>query len=202
LSLNSGNVSQLNDRVGSSHAAQATAINQPLHHASGGPGGCPYIELQDVDRTLAATVSHGAANRVGMYAVLALGGSSRSVCQAANGAFITGEFYNGSSHFEAFAEFSGGTQVALVTTPAFGSGWHLHALRPLSTGARYEIDGTLASPNLTGTDTLKAINTQRFGEPGNAAGSFAFCIYVDTPTDAKDAMVKAYVRRRFGLAIS
>jgi len=204
LTLNGSNVVSLVDRISGVPATQADPLAQPEHHASGGPGDIPYTAFQDVDRFLAATISNPAGSRVGIYAVVQIGGTSgRSVLWARSGASYGLEFYNGAGSFAVGAGFTGGDQfVSATTSPPFDSSWHLLSLRPLATGARFEIDGVLASPSVTGADTLKAMTTQVIGGDGNAGGALAMLFHVDAPDDGRDAIVKSYVRWRTKLPIA
>lgn len=204
ITLNGSNVSQLNDRVGGIHAVQAVAGNQPAYVANGGPNNQPYINLQDGTRGLVARILPiGAANRTGMYAVFAAGTQFHAIRITQDAVAGIEPYFVNLTAFHSRTEFTGGSQDVAVVTPAWNTAWHLHAMRPLATGALSQIDGVTTNPTHTGSDTLKAMNQADIGSvAGNANGNVAMLILVSDPTASKDAIVKAYVRARYGLSVA
>ena len=204
ITLNAGNVSQLNDRVGSAHMIQGTAAVQPQYNSSGGPNDAPYITLQAVGRFLAATISIAAANRAGLYVVArqVAGAATRTLATTAAGGTLGHRVRHAlSNQFSHVARFTGGEQVVTATTPAFDTNWHLCAIRPLASGALAQVDGVTTSPNFTGTDTMIALDTARIGDASTAAGDLASMVIVDNPTDDLDTIVRAYVASVYGLSV-
>ncbi len=207
VTLNGSNVSQLDERVAAAHATQATAGNQPAYTTAGGPNGLDCITLQDTGRRLNATISVAAANRYGVYVVSSVpssGGRVPSEC-AASGATIVAIGYRnaGLTQLEGYADFTTAPQTAVVTSPAHDANFHLHAFRPLASGALYEVDGSVVTVDFTGTDTVKAYDTFRVGY-GSAlsAGAFWAAFIVDDSNDTNDQIIKDYVAYYTGLTLS
>ncbi len=209
VTLNAGNLSQINESWGGArHLIQATAANQPAWVTSGGPNNRPYINLQDTGRFMLATAlpSIPDANRVGMYMVGAVAGSSgvqrvlAESLNAANGAVQS--FQENTSNRFAFQGtiFTGGAQTLSITSPARDTAWHLFAIRPLDTGALGQIDGATVTPNYAGSDTLDDQTQMRVGRNTVSAGRVALVMLVHNPTAAKDAIIRRRLRQRFRLA--
>lgn len=207
ISIVTGNVAQLNDRVAASadHMVQVTDANRPAYNATGGPDSLPCIDFQAVDRSLAATVSHASGNRLGFYSVFkASSANVRTVLSSLNGA----ETLQPCNFFRLFDEFgintvfAGGADDFVLTVPAIDTNWHLLSVRPLATGALLQIDGATTTPDLSRSDGFIDFGKIFFGHISNSGGSMAALLIVDNPTDAKDAIVKSYVTSVYGLTLS
>lgn len=200
---NSGNVAEIAALMGGANETQATSGNQPLWVNDGsGPGGRPFITYQDINRRLAAAVSYALGNRHGVY-VIAKHGGSGSFREVLNiGTSVTDDVR--------FAETTGpafymlgltGPQAFAITSPSFDTGWHLRSYRPLSTGARSEIDAALTTPNFTGSNASENYDRVTMGSRGaSAAGSLAATIITAEPTTAIDDVVRAYSMAQFKVA--
>lgn len=198
ITLNGGNVSQLNDRVssGAAHMVQATAINQPLYEATGGPRGEPCTSAQDVARFMEATFAIGAGNRAGVYAVYqqAAVASRTTINSTPVGIFRNVNDTTG------YLTFTGGPQNSVKN--GVDANWHLHSLLPFATGAHAQHDGINVDTDFTGSDTVVAYTQLFWFHNGTAGGKLACVIIVQDITAAKDAIVKQYVRARYGLTIA
>ena len=204
ITIVSGNVSQLNDRVGSAHLTQATEGSRPLYHASGGPSNQPFCELHEVARKMDATINLSAGNRVGLFVVGAHAASPGATRELASlwespATDRCRLLWDGDQFWHVVA-FTGGTQSLVLTAPAGDTAWHLFGLIPASTGALSQIDGATTTADFTGTDTVTA--STRFSVGGRTGtighGSFAAAFLVVDPTPAKVAILQTYVEARWG----
>lgn len=205
VTLNAGNVSSMTERVaGVANMANATGAQQPAYSATGGPNNKPYITMQDTARRLTSTISIGAAHRSGVYAVLRMPNTGALATGVEIGASndIRLGVTSASTQYHHRIEFTGGDQALNLTVPVFSAAaWHLHAVRPLATGALSQIDGSSTTPNTTGTDTFKAWTVANIGSIGGTlgAGDVAFlCITVE-PVAAINTIVRNYVFQEFAL---
>jgi hypothetical protein len=199
--LNGSNVSQLNDRIGGAHAVQATAVNQPSYVADGGPGGRPCLTFQDAARWVLATVNLSAGHRTGMYVVAAHPAAGLAVTCSLRlaGTNQMSPFAQVGQGFHQRINFTGGAQDLNITAPARNTNWNLFAMRPLASGALSQIGTTTTTPNFSGVDTVGAVDQFYAGHTVSAGGSFAFCALVTNPTSEKDAYVREYINRVFGV---
>jgi hypothetical protein len=201
----SNNVSQLNEwKAGSANFTQSTAGNRPAYHATGGPNNAPYIELQDTARWLRATISISAANRTGLYIMQALPNVAATrfcagLCDGTSNPILRP--YTDGSKFRGYANFTGGAQDPLVTSPTLNTSWHLFAQRPLASGALYQIDGVTTTPDLTGTDTLTAISRALIGRDAAtfSGGSVAMMVAVSDASADVDDLIRAYIAQEYAL---
>lgn len=208
VTLNGGNVSQLDERVaGVADAVQATAGNQPAYTTAGGPNALDCITMQDTARNMIATISVAAGNRHGIYIV--------SSVPAANGriptTFVTGTGADtllgirsgGSVAFEGQCAFTTTPQVSVLTVPAHDVLWHLHALRPLASGAVYEIDGAPVTTDFTGSDTVRQYAQFFLGYPAAVSGgTFWACFVTSESGDATTQAIEDYVEYYAGIVMA
>lgn len=207
----SSNASALVD-LGSMKAnmSQPTSGNRPAHHATGGPGNGPYLELQGTGRSMVASMTSEDGNRTGHYVVCAMVDTASRCPYMMRSDFGIGleESFafrraSANSRFSCTAALAGGVQTHNPTSPAFGTGWHLHAFRPLASGVLWQIDGTTVGSTFTGTDDQFAFGEATIGSASNTSGgNVALVLNVENPTADKDAAVKAYVRARYGLTLA
>jgi len=200
ITIVSGDVSQLNDRrSGAKHLTQGTAGFRPLYEATGGPNSRPCISLNGAAKRLTqAAMGIATGKRVGIYWVAKAPGDASfcvqgEILNAAAGQ--PGTIYQNASKFA-----QTGPSTLNITSPALSSAWVKRSIEYLSTGTESRIDGTLTTPNYSGSATCAAIDTVTFGHAGGAAGGKVAClIIVDNITTAKRAIVDGYLRGIYGL---
>jgi hypothetical protein len=212
ITLNGGNVAQLNDRIGTAHAVQDNPANRPAYVATGGPNNAPYINIQDVARKLTAdttgSTGHGAGNRVGYYIVAKAGPDNLTqivhITDSGPSAGIHSLRRHVDKFFQQMTDNAGVGETLEMTVPALDQAWHLFACRPLATGWLSQIDGATTTPNFTKSETLLSIQRMTIGRyaADSGQGSVAAVIGVVDPTAAKDALVKEYVSARYGLVLA
>lgn len=179
--------------------------------ANGGPAARACVVLDSTDAAMNTNgPSVAAGNRTAVYAVVKQPGGATDRFQFVArvndvGSYDAARVIIGQNNgkFRGLLAFTGGTQD-INTTAAVDTDWHLVALRPLSTGASYRIDGIEASPTFTGTDTLGGIQSVQFGQVfGNAGGSIAMALMYDTTAidnTLADQVIRQYVGRHFRIA--
>lgn len=204
VTLNGGNISAITALAGAANMSEATAAQQPLYVASGGPNNRPYLSLQDAARNIGATVSIGAANRAGMFAVVASDWVSAQIITAsANGGGAGYEIGNEATtgRFRSSMRFTGAAQTINHTVPATHNNWRIHALLPYAAGAESQIDRAVTIADFTGTDTMVAITNIHFGFVNAivCGGRAANIIIVNDVDAAKAAIVYDYYADRFAL---
>lgn len=211
ITITSGRITQLNDRVGSTHLSEVSS-NGPAPNDTGGPGNGPHIAVSDTGYLRATGLGIAAANRVCIYAVCAVADHNANnipwdaTDSAGSGEVVTLLRDGATSKFQGWFDFTGGSQAPVASTsPAFDTGWHFHAFMPRPSGeggAKWEIDGVAAVSNFTGSDTVKAIDRFYFGYPGAAGGKMALAVMVNDTSRYSYEVVKQYVRQRYGLVIA
>lgn len=202
VTVASGEATALVDCIGGVVASEQFG-SRVTHHNTGGPSNAPYLATP-AGTWLRAIISVAADNRLGVYAVCAIPDhASEHIPVYLSGSdedrFLFGRD-TATSKFRSLAAFTGGDQsVVANTAPAFSTGWHLQAFRPLSSGALYQINGSTANADFTGSDTVKAIDRAYIGCPlgSTAGGSVAALLLVNDPTTARDAIVKAHFKARY-----
>lgn len=207
VSVTGTNTNALNDAKGTGHFAHLSGSASWL--GDSGPGARPRIALTSTDALLAATtVDFASGSRTSVYVVGRLPGTGgdtplfmfRSADSSASSAvLLIGQ--SGGNKFRAYASFTAGTQD-VASTVAADANWHLFSIRPLSTGASWQIDGVEASPTFSGTSTLNAIGSAHIGHGSLANGSFAGGLVIDNPTTAQHLAINSWARRRFGIAVA
>lgn len=204
----SGEVQQLNDTEGSSHAAHTSYADDDacLYSSSGGANGQPYI-YQSSPKTLSrgtiydATLSKFKNNeRLGIYCVCkpANGGNpailyDASVPQTRWSAYATGGNYG---------QYMRPTSSILCTAShgAVDGEWHLFSCEARASGVVLKLDGTESSP---GTSTKLPITTN--GTLSAIIGTihpddqFGALYVIRNPDDTKDAIMRAYTLAKYGL---
>lgn len=205
VTFNGPNVSAIADRGAAPHdMSQATAANQPLWVASGGPNNRPYVQTNDTSDglTTGSVLGLVSGHRTGWYAVIANTQTAAEqwavrITNAAAGVRAGYHALHSRQH-----GFVGGSTSATITSPANNTAWHLHAFRPLDTGALYQIDGVTSSPAVGRSDGLAEWDIANIGRPGGFSGGKVACLMLVTnPTAAKDAAIRAYMRQRFRLPV-
>jgi hypothetical protein len=194
-----GRVQSINDATGGGPAmAAVTAGNRP-HYRTGasGPNGEPYLEV-DTGLYLEVPFSVVGSNRVCLYVVMMAPsdpGAVRDVVTM-SGVGTSRLRIDGSAdryvHVQSF-DSAGQVTLSLTSPPLVLGRWHLHALRPLASGARSEIDGLATTPNFATADFGAEITTVRVGSSGAAAGAVKAIYLVDDPSDAEHAEIFDYV---------
>jgi len=209
--LNSGRVSRLYDwretdfvTPNYAYLDQATAGNQPLFVASGGPGGAlPYISIDGTTRYLLASITERPANnRTGFYNICipdtnAAADRYSSSLSHATGPVLVSLHYSRNSATphgrKTYIDFNAGTDWN-GTNEDYASGWQTAAIRPLSTGATVDYDGVAATTQPSNTNGLVALNRVSMGYNAAATGGgsqFAV-ILTEEPVTAIDDAVLAY----------
>lgn len=201
VTLNGANLSGLADSWGSAPMSQGTAANQPPLVVNGGPNNRPYAHLADATDGLTTgnVLAIAADHRVGWYAVMASNAlaTEQWMVRITDAAAAVNAGYD--SLHRRHSRHVGGNVVATVTSPAQDLRWHLHALRPLATGALYQIDGVTTSPAVGRSDGLAAFDIANIGRPGTfSGGRVAMLALVVNPTDAKNEVMTRNVATLFG----
>lgn len=206
LTLNSGNISQLNDRAAAGkHLAQGTAINQPAYFATGGANNQPYLQSQDTARYLinsALSIEDG--TRIGIYAVYALvgGSASRVPWQLLNTAVTQSiaTYFQTTSSAQALVRTSGGgLQFNALSVPSLTSNWVRGSIEFFASGLTGRINGSAITPAFTGSLGPAAIGAARIGSPTESGCKFACLIVVTNPDTTKRGIVESYIAARYGL---
>ncbi len=196
LQLNGGNVAALKNVARGEPMLQATPGNQPAHHASGGPNGYPYIELQEPTRYMQASMSVPSGNRLGTYILCSLSASGKDAYWVRNsGPNTLFELIVFGGSYRLSTRTGGTLKIATAdTSPAPDTGWHLHSFQPLASGWTWKIDGTAVVTDFAETGVLDAQDDVAFiGAVVTAGGGFAACLQVEDP----DAEIDEYVRAFF-----
>jgi hypothetical protein len=213
VTLNGSNISASAKLVGGGPAlSQGTAGNQPAWVNDGsGPGGRPVVHLHDsVRRMTAALTELAAGHRTGVYAVVShsTADADRFATTLHHTAPTTAHhFYSRNAAspqgLKMFADFTTGTDFN-ATVNDFVAGYVLRSFRPLATGARGEINGTLAAVQPSNTNGLLAADRFTLGHPAATGADvrIAAVILTTEPVTAVDTAVKAYVAARFGLTLA
>ncbi len=217
MQLNTGNVARLVDRVpagftagglvkGGCDMVQAIAGQQPAHHATGGPGDGAYTETSasSYNGLLATGLGIPSGSRVGFYALMRHNATDQIPCGPVSDA-IPGLVYTAAAPNTVIVyPESGPPQGGAVATP-WGSGWHLHAFRPLASGFAYEVDGVDAESTIVSTAGVQSIDSVQIGWPSphpDLGGDVAMIFVVDNPTAAIDRALKDYIAMTRGFALS
>jgi hypothetical protein len=203
-----GNFTAIRDRVAGANLG--VAAGNTTYTAFGGPGDNPFATPATTAAVMNAAVAVPAANRYAWYVVA----RARSFAAVANarigcvaGVGLTGHVFvagraNNADNYVTQVDFTGGTQGINIVTPANDFGYHVHSMLPLSTGAKYQIDGVDVAPNFTGNDTVVTCTLQAFGFSGSSGTDMLMIAIVDTTVGnfaANDAYMQARCRARFGV---
>lgn len=210
ITLNGGNVSQLDDRVGTGHLVQANASLQPAYSASGGPNDAPYINIQDAARRLGtiASLGHAAGKRLGIYCVIATSGGATT--ETVWGVTTDADPFAGSPVCSAYqassargvnAKPNGAAQQNLfpITSPTLTSAWQVVSVEFLAAGMLCRIDGSSTTPNYTGSAAADTALSARIGYTANSGGKFAFACVVDNIDTTKRTVLESYINSVYGL---
>lgn len=174
------------------------------------PNGRPYVACTSSNAMLLASgVNIASGNRTAMYVVTQLPGTAEDrlafTTRQGDSAFDSALSVLGQSatgKYRGYAGFTSGAQD-IGTTAAANNSWHLMSIRPLATGASFQIDGVEASPTYTGNSTLQAIQSAQIGHNSLALGlNVAMAALVNNPSTLEHATIHAYVRSCFGLTIA
>lgn len=183
------------------------AGGSPAWNANGGPGNRPYINLPAAAVLGSNAADRASGNRQALYCVGAMPGTAVDcllmTARAGDGLFDTARMIIGQTSgvkYRGYCTFTGSTQDVSSAATA-DANWHLFAIRPLSTGASWQIDGVEVSPTFTGSDTVQLIGAMLLGHPSLAGGKFAMGLTIDAPTTAHDLIIRSYVARKFLLAV-
>jgi len=207
ITIASNHASQLNERVaGVAHLTQGTAGNRYIYHATGGPSNQPFLEAEDANRQMTATIALAAANRAGLFVVGAHAATPAvrelaSLWLAAGPADKLRLLWDG-DQFWHIADLTAGSQSNVLTVPAGDTAWHLFGLLPASTGVHSQIDGANTTGDFTGSSTMTASDRFSFGGRSGIIGhgSIAAAFIISDPTPAKIAILRSYVSYRYGSA--
>lgn len=209
ITLNSGNVSQLDDFGGSgaSNQAQATAGNQPAYvdEASAGAFGRAHVSLQGVGRNTMAAVSITGGARVGVYSVQATPASPAGTRYTtymrdtgASNIVATGRGVSSGRYHQ--YDFTAGDQAFFITSPAASDAWFLDYMGAEAAGALSEIDGAVTTADLTGTEATLTLDESYIGAPSSSSltNGLVACKALVTATDAtKRAIVERFIKENY-----
>ncbi len=158
----------------------------------------------------ASITALGANHRTGVYVVVnhSTLAADRFVSTLHHTAPTTAHHFYGhnaaSPHgIKLFADFTAGTDFN-GSVNDFIAGFLLRSFRPLSTGARDEIDGALSATQPSNTNGLIDVNRVTIGRPGSSGEQHEIVSIILTtePVTSIDDVVKDYVSKKFGLTLS
>jgi len=210
VTLNGGNVSQLNDRCGNAwHLTQATASQQPAYHSSGfGAKSIPYIEGNDVSDYLATSTPSLAAGTRTHWLVGAVDTSGDRRLFVADDQDPPGSYSSSHIFIQAKATGGGSYQFSqsndFVTVAGADTNPHVFRIKLIASGARtWEIDGTAGTPQWTGNTEARTVETisvfSAFDTLGG--GQFAIAIACNSPTPEQETAIETYLSYRTGIAL-
>ncbi len=166
-----------------------------------GPNGSNVLELESAGSQLHTTIGLAAGHRWGAYVIAGWPGSTfgndtrvvswGAACRwgkdASDQIFRHGDFVP-----------SGVNDVTLG--PVIANKYYLLAFRPLSTGAKSEVNGVLTHTDIG--EPLNLVNTTTIGQTPLSGGNVLAYLVIDTPTDSINEYVKGWARNDFGLPIA
>ncbi len=201
VTVSSGEITAWANRVGSPTITAASGTLRPAYVASGGPGDEPYAQF-DSDDELVNISSIAPQGYYGLYSLHrpreTFDGTRRIVTMLHSGGVSSA--ISGSYSIN-FGLTSGTTSPgANLIFPSLNAGWWtLAEMRAQATGASAKIHGGVTEPAMpASTAEMAAVTLLRLGSPSVYSSADHKALWlIANPTDAADAVLKAYVEARW-----